>query len=545
MNKLITLFLAILFCVTQIFSIGQEWVSRYNGAGNTLDWAYAITMDPSGNIIVTGYSTGSGTGKDYKTIKYDQTGNILWVATYNGPINGGDYSNALAVDNSGNIFVTGRVDYGPTSADIVTIKYNSSGVQQWASRYSGAANGVDEGKTIHLQDDGSVIVGGKTTTASTGIDFIIIKYNSDGTEAWVSTYTGPGANEDYVIKADIDASGNVYAGGCSIGAGTGLDLAVVKYNSSGVQQWVKRYNGAGNGGDALVGLQVDNSGNVVAGGYCDNGPATMHDFLTIKYDPAGNVLWEKRFDGSSHITDVASAMVVDASDNIYLTGLATQMSGTRPDSNYATVKYDPSGNLQWATYYDGPSNSVDVSRSIFVDNNLNVYITGSSKGINSDDYATVKYSSSGVQQWVMSYNGTGNSNDYSSSLIADNEGNAYVTGRSTGSGTDYDYATIKYGNLVGINPVNNEIPVGFSLMQNYPNPFNPSTNIRFSIPEALTVSLLIFDAAGKEVKDIQLGSLKPANYEYSFDASGLTSGVYFYRIVTAKFTETKKMILVK
>ncbi len=545
MNKLITAFLFLTVYVTLSFSIGQEWASRYNGAGNSLDWSYAIAMDQSGNVVVTGYSTGAGTGKDYKTIKYSPLGTILWEVAYNGPINGGDYSNALTIDASGNIFVTGRVDYGATGSDIVTIKYNSSGVQQWTARYNGAGNGLDEGRTIHLQSDGSIIVGGKTTGTTSGLDFVTVKYNADGSEAWSKVYNGLGNNEDYVVSVDVDNSGNIYTGGCSIGSGSGQDLVIIKYNSSGIEQWIKTYNGSGNGGDALVGLKVDSDGNIIAGGYSETGIIQRYNFLALKYSPAGTLIWEKQYNGTASNFDIATSMTVDALNNIYLTGLTTQLFGGRADSNYGTVKYDPSGNQQWIRFYDGPNNSVDVARSVYVDNSMNVYITGSSKGFNSDDYATIKYSPLGDQLWVMSYNGTANSNDYSSSVIADNLGNAYVTGRSFGSGSDYDYATIKYGDLVGIEPVNNQVPDRFSLSQNYPNPFNPNTKIEFAVPEVQNVSLDVFDVNGRTLSSIYLGSLSPATYRYDFNASKLTSGIYFYRIKTEKFSDTKKMILVK
>ena len=352
MNKIISTLLFIIVCVTQSFSIGQEWAARYNGAGNSLDWSYAIAMDPGGNLVVTGYSTGAGTGKDYKTIKYSPNGSVVWEVSYNGPINGGDYSNAITIDAAGNIFVTGRVDYGTTGSDIVTIKYNSQGVQQWTARYNGSGNGLDEGRSIHLQNDGSVIVGGKATGTTSGLDFVTIKYSPDGTQAWAMVYNGPGNNEDYIVSVDVDNSGNVYGGGNSIGTGTGQDFVVIKYNSTGTEQWVKRYNGAGNGGDAVVGVKVDGAGNIVAGGYTDMGTGQKFNFLTLKYNPAGTLLWEKQYNGTSSEVDLSSSMTVDAADNIYLTGFTTQTSGTRLDSNYGTLKYDQNENQQSIEFYD-------------------------------------------------------------------------------------------------------------------------------------------------------------------------------------------------
>ncbi len=545
MNKIVFIFLFIAAIVTNSFSsVGLQWASRYNGGGNSLDWSYAIAIDPAGNVVVTGYSTGAGTGKDYKTIKYDQAGAILWEASFNGPINGGDYSNALTIDATGNVYVTGRVDYG-TSSDMVTIKYNSQGVQQWLARYMGASNLSDEGKTIKVDGSGNVYVGGRTTSSVTGIDCITVKYNPDGSEAWVKTYTASGSNEDYVVSLDVDNAGNVYSGGCSVGATSGQDLVVIKYNSAGNEEWVKRQNGAGNGGDALVSLKISPDGGIVAAGYVYNGPVQSHNTYTIKYDENGSILWQQEYNGLGSKIDFATAMTIDNNNNIYLTGLTTQIINSRPDSNYATLKYDPSGHLQWVATYDGPNNSVDISRTIFVDNAANVYISGSSKGIGSDDYATIKYNTNGAVQWIMSYNGTGNSNDYSSSVVADAQGNAYVTGRSIGASSDFDYATLKYGEIVGVNPVSGTIPDKFGLYQNYPNPFNPATTIKFEITEKSGVMLSIFNSAGAEVFTKEFGQLQPSVYEYSFSGENLPSGVYFYRLNAGSFLSTKKMILIK
>lgn len=98
--------------------------------------------------------------------------------------------------------------------------------------------------------------------------------------------------------------------------------------------------------------------------------------------------------------------------------------------------------------------------------------------------------------------------------------------------------------LIGIQSISNEIPKSFSLYQNYPNPFNPSTSIKFDIPKAGNVSLKIYDITGKEVYSIN--EFKSAGqYEFTFDATNYASGLYFYKVESGLFIETKKMVLIK
>jgi hypothetical protein len=90
-----------------------------------------------------------------------------------------------------------------------------------------------------------------------------------------------------------------------------------------------------------------------------------------------------------------------------------------------------------------------------------------------------------------------------------------------------------------------EIPNYYSLGQNYPNPFNPATVIIFTLPESQNVKLIVFDILGREVKTLINEVRSPGIYEVNFDASSLSSGVYFYRLITDNFTDTKKMLMIK
>lgn len=104
---------------------------------------------------------------------------------------------------------------------------------------------------------------------------------------------------------------------------------------------------------------------------------------------------------------------------------------------------------------------------------------------------------------------------------------------------------ISLSDLLPVVNISSEIPSVFSLSQNYPNPFNPTTKVKFEIINSEEVKLVVYDILGKEVQTLVNERLQPGTYETSFDGSKLTSGVYFYKLITNEFSETKKMLMIK
>src|SRR5262249_24373065 len=214
---------------------------------------------------------------------------------------------------------------------------------------------------------------------------------------------------------------------------------------SGVaQEWIAFYNG-GFGFDVASGMAVDDSGNIyVTGSSVGPGSCNFYcsDYATIKYDPSGTQQWVTRYNGPANDDDHPAAIAVDNSGNVYVTGAS--LGSAWPNYDYATIKDDTTGNQLWVARYNGPGNDMDFANAIAVDASGNVYVTGSSRGAGGDfDYATVKYDSSGQQQWIARYNGPGNVDDEAYGIAVDASGNVYVTGDSGGSGSGNDYATIK------------------------------------------------------------------------------------------------------
>ena len=417
-----------------------QWAARYDGPGNSSDEANAIAVDGSGNVYVTGSSKGSGTEDDYATVKYNSGGEEEWVARYNGPENADDEARAIAVDGSGNVYVTGVSWGSDTEEDYATVKYNSEGAQQWVARYDGPGNDYDEAYAIAVDGSGNVYVTGESEGSGTSRDYATVKYNSKGEEQWVARYNGPINYGDEATAIAVDGSGNVYVTGESEGSGTSRDYATVKYNSEGEEQWVARYNGPGNSDDKATAIAVDGSGNVYVTGY-GYGSGTKYDYATVKYNSEGEEEWVARYNGPGNIDDYARAIAVDGSGNVYVTG---DSKGSGAHEDYATVKYNSAGEEEWVARYNGPGNIDDYAKSIAVDGSGNVYVTGKSRGSSTSyDYATVKYNSEGQEGWVARYDGLGNGDDYANAIAVDGSGNVYVTGYSR-AGDWSVYTTIKY-----------------------------------------------------------------------------------------------------
>src|SRR6266542_3142458 len=158
-------------------NVQEEWAKGYNGPGNFSDQAFAIAIDGSGNVYVTGASFGSGTDYDDATIKYTASGTEEWVARYNGPGNLFDHPFAIAVDGAGNVYVTGRSIGSGTDFDYATVKYNAAdGAEDWVTRYNGPGNGADAARAIAIDGSGNVYVTGESF-AGAETDYATIKYS--------------------------------------------------------------------------------------------------------------------------------------------------------------------------------------------------------------------------------------------------------------------------------------------------------------------------------------------------------------------------------
>ena len=370
--------------------------------------AVAAATDSAGNVYVTGFTYGEGTGKDFYTMGYKPDGSNLWPEgqIYNGPGNGDDVPSAIAVDDSG-VYVTGTSLGAPTGEgqDIYTVKYDiADGHILWENRYDGPSHMGDGGNDLALDPAG----------------------NPHG-------------------------AGFVHRGNVKKHA----DYSTIKHSRlSGDIIWDEGYDSTRNGNDVATAIAVDSEGNVYVTGKSQessNKKPTTHDYLTIKYNSSGKFQWLVRDDGpgfgDDEPTDIALHEVSPEEVYIYVTGYTT---GGTIGADYYTVKYDANGTNLWpggGRTYNGPGNGDDIATSITVDESTgDVYVTGKSSGSNGLDYATVKYSSDGSESWVERHDG-GIGNDEAVAVAVDGA-DVYVAGFITTeedeSAADKDFFLIKY-----------------------------------------------------------------------------------------------------
>ena len=417
----------------------KEWVARYNGPGNAYDGTENIEVDNNGNLYVTGQSPGIGTGLDYSTVKYDSYGNQLWIARYNGLGNGDDFVYDLEIDSLGNVYVTGWSLSSDNNYDYATIKYDSDGNQLWVARYNGPDNAFDRPLALTVDVNGNVYVTGESLDYASSYDYATIKYDTNGNQLWVTRYMSIGFISDTANDIAVDSDGSVYVTGYSNNVETGSDFTTVKYDANGNQLWLYQYNGPGNSTDVAENIAVDGSGNVYVLGM-SVGFDTLHDYSIIKYNASGNQMWVARYNGLGNSTDWPYAFALDEFGNVYVTGYST---GFGTGSDYATVKYSNDGNEIWVAHYNGSNN--EGARALTIDNYGNVYVTGTTDDLyTGDDYVTIKYNNNGSQVWIARYSSPGHSQDGGNAITIDHNGNVYVTGNSVDPVTYGDFTTVKY-----------------------------------------------------------------------------------------------------
>ncbi len=529
-----------------------------------IDWANSITgnvfirtiaADNSGNSYITGGFYGSATfgnnkltaslGGDFFIAKYDASGNCVWAKQSSCTSGSNALSSSISVDSSGISYTAGEFSGSETFGNINLTATNPQSI--FITRYD------SNGNCIWAKQAGNNIIVNGISFDGNGNCYITGNFRDTaefGAINLITTNTGSA----YIAK--YDTNGNcIWA----------------KQNSGSTNSWAEGF-GAATESDGSTIITGQFNGDISFGNFQLTAPANtdLYNIFITKYDSSGNCLWAKQSSGTGYF-DNALGISLDTNGNSFITGQFSQLisfdniqmtsSGSR---STFIAKYDFNGNCIWAKEPDG---GYTYSNGIATDIKGESYITGQFFGqvkfgttlLNSGDSANffiAKYDANGNNIWAEQ-SAIVDSNTIARGLgiAADNNGNCYVTGAFNG--------IISFGNkiiagngfvakisntITGIITKKTDIPDNFKLDQNYPNPFNPTTTISFAISHQSFVTLKVYDMLGREVATL-LNQEKPAGkYSVEFNASnetGLSSGIYFYRIEAGSYAAMKKMVLIK
>jgi len=349
------------------------WTRQWGTGGN--DFGFGLAIDAGGNLYLTGGAGGLLTngyyaGQDAFAAKLDANGNHVWGGQLQ---DGGDsQGRAIALDASGNVFVTGSTTDGlwtgyfggAHDAFLARWNANTNGSEIWSQNIG--TSGDDLGYGIAVDGSSNVYVAGATSGAFSGssaggYDAFLAKYRNNGSELWRRQFGT--SQDDQAYSVAVDPGGNVLVAGGTSGnlAGTGNlgqhDFFVAKFDPSGNQLWLVQLGSAGD--DVAYGVATDGSGNVYVAGATTGGygfaPQGGADAFVDKLGPNGQSLWRGRLLGSA-ADDYAWRVAVDGGGNAYVTGGTLGDQGGLPNAGSWDVflaRYDASGNRQWVREFGG------------------------------------------------------------------------------------------------------------------------------------------------------------------------------------------------
>jgi len=464
---------------------------------------------------------------------------VTFERTYGGKGNEG--ASSVQQTSDGGYIIAGTVkgiNAGPYDYNVLVVKTDSLGDTLWTKTYGG--EDMDCGTEVQqTSDDGYIIAGYTRSFGIGGLDVYLLKLNSSGDTLWTRTYGG--TEEDAGFSVQQTSDGGYIIAGSTYSFGVGVsDFYLLKTDSSGVMLWTRTYGGFCFDEGFSV-QQTSDGGYIITGETCSFGNGN-DDVYLVKTNSLGDTLWTRTYGGTYKDWGIS---VQQTSDDGYIVAGWTWPSGTAYADAYL-IKTNSRGDTLWIKTYGGSGYDDASSVRQTLEGGYIIAGSTSSFGPLPEDVYLIKADHRGDTLWTRTFGGI--DVDIGAAVRQTSDGGYIVAGvtyNSSGLGDVYLIKTNANG-IVSVRELNDgNIPTSFRLDQNYPNPFNPSTKIKYSIPRSSQVVIEIFDIIGNEIEKLVNEEKTAGTYELTWYAEGLPSGVYFYQLKAGDFIQTKKMVLMK
>jgi hypothetical protein len=515
------------------------WVRSWNAPANHEDIGRFVAVDTPDRIYVAGstYEPGAqGAMQDYLLLQYDASGNLTWFRRYGG--SGGETLSDLVVPTSGEVIVTG-FSPGLNGTEVATVKYDHLGNLLWDRRHPAEGALLDFGPKLAVDRDGNVIV-----SASDAADYLLLKYSANGTLLWSRTYDGPTSGDDVATDVAVDSLGDIYVTGT---VNSSHAFGTVKFSSSGDFRWAQIEPGDIGSVFAPSKVRVGPDNNAVVAGNPES-TCGVFQFKIWKCASAdGAVLWSDKAPDQPCNSLIFGDLVLDG-DGAALAVCSGTVDGD--GTHMQVLRYSAGGVREWIREFDGPGSAEDVAAAIATDPLGAAYAMGyTTFPPQNRDYAAVKFSGDGQQQWSFTWASAQGTNDLGEDICLDPAGNVILTGHSFNPAENEDVVTIKLRQVssAGINATFG-IPEQPPSLQAWPNPVSGSARIRFVLPHEGWTRLDLLDAEGRLFRRLIAGPSSTGRHEIVWsrsDGSGsrVPAGVYFLRLEAAGTIRTSRTIV--
>lgn len=369
----------------------QIWQRSYDGQHD--DYPVSLVVDNLGNPIITCKSYNTITKLDFSIVKYDTSGQILYSTRLNTCTACDNYPAVSKIDTSGNLFAGGRTEeIEDGNSDFLLYKLTISGNVEWSRTYGSGSDKSDGIVDMAIDQYGNIVV---TGYAGGGFDsdILTIKYDTYGNMIWNDTFQGPGLSDDESNAMEIDRYNNVIITGRTFNGMGKYEVVTIKYSPSGQKTWVKIFNeGFERLYNAAYSIDSDTSGNVIIAGNIDR-TLTGDDIFTLKYGSDGNLLWTAFYNGIGNSTDYPSRVIVDKSNDIIVMGYSFGLSN---NYDYVLLKYSeneyPMLSLDASVLLEGRYDSVSNQ---LADDSVMIVLHEQENPYNGIDTARVRVNSTG------------------------------------------------------------------------------------------------------------------------------------------------------